>query len=263
MRIAWLFAGLVGTMLVASACGSDDDNPPAPAAGGSAGSGSPEHTGKTCENASQCFVGLEGGVVKGTVQCLDRVRDGYCTHTCDSDADCCAVPGECVTGIKQVCAPFESTGTKMCFLSCEGADLVPPDGGTGPVDEWEYCQREASSEFICRSTGGGTENRKVCVPGDCGVGAGCAVDADCTSPLLCMTGFQGGYCGVKDCTTNAQCPADSLCVKHTDGVGYCYLKCTSDAACSFCRPGAYPAVCSDQAVFFETGTVGSVCVPPS
>jgi hypothetical protein len=247
-------------MTIGPACGSDDDPPPA--AGGTGG-GSPEETGKSCDTAAQCFVGLEAGGVKGTVQCLDRVRGGYCTHTCDSDADCCAVPGECVTGIRQVCSPFESTGQKVCFLSCEGADLVAaPDSGTGPVDEWEYCQREASSDFMCRSSGGGSQNRKVCVPGDCGVGAACVGDVDCKAPLTCMTGFKGGYCGVKDCTTNAQCPADSLCVKHSDAVGYCYLKCTAATTCSFCRPPAYAAACSDQVTFLEAGTTGSVCVPP-
>lgn len=255
-----LLVGLSFAMFVVPACGSDDKAPP-PATGGSGG-GSPEQTGKSCESASQCFQGLEGGAVKGTVQCLDRVRGGYCTHSCQTDADCCAVPGECVTGIKQVCSPFENTGQMMCFLSCESADLVAADGGAGAVDDWEYCQREASPDFICRSSGGGGANRKVCVPGDCGVGAGCATDADCTSPLTCLTGFKGGYCGKRDCTTNAGCPADSLCVKHSDSVGYCYLKCTVANTCSFCRPPGYAASCTDQVTYFEAGTTGAVCVPP-
>jgi len=95
------------------------------------------------------------------VQCLDRVPNGYCTHLCATDADCCAVPGECRTGIKQVCAPFESTGLMMCFLSCETADVAADAGTTDPT---VFCQRFANAAFGCRSTGGGAKNRKVCLP---------------------------------------------------------------------------------------------------
>jgi hypothetical protein len=49
---------------------------------------------------------------------------------------------------------------------------VPNDDGLGSV-RWErlgglestsYCQHYADAAFGCRSTGGGSENRKVCVP---------------------------------------------------------------------------------------------------
>jgi hypothetical protein len=46
----------------------------------------------------------------------------------------------------------------MCFLNCEGEDLRAEDGtSSGDVDEQEFCQREANVEFICRSSGGGSE----------------------------------------------------------------------------------------------------------
>jgi hypothetical protein len=112
------------------------------------------------------------------------VTNGYCTHLCTTDADCCAVEGECRTGLKQVCAPFESTGEKYCFLSCESADIAAAndagatDAGT---DEQNYCHKNISTEFTCRSTGGGAANRKVCLPsgppGDGGPNDG-ASDAD-------------------------------------------------------------------------------------
>jgi hypothetical protein len=69
--------------------------------------------------------------------------------------------------LKQVCAPFESTGAKYCFLSCEAADLRPAaDAGTdaGAIDPNAYCQREATAQFSCRSSGGGATNRKICLP---------------------------------------------------------------------------------------------------
>ena len=76
---------------------------------------------------------------------------------CEVDDDCCAVEGECDDDRPQVCAPFESTGVRRCFLSCE-AQVV------GDRDENDYCAEFAHRDFGCRSTGGGSANRKVCVP---------------------------------------------------------------------------------------------------
>jgi hypothetical protein len=162
-----------------------------------------------------------------------------------------------VTNWPQVCSPFESTMDRMCFLSCEDADI-----GTdaGVVDEQEFCQRYANTDFICRSSGGGAANRKICVPGDCGVGADCASDADCNN-LECLTGFLGGYCGQRDCNTNADCPGNSSCVTASDGNNYCYRNCATASDCSFCRHDGYYAACSADVDFAEAGTAGSVCVP--
>lgn len=159
------------------ACGGDDDKPAA-ATTTDAGPRGFEQAGQACTAASQCYGGVDGGAdaggLKGEVQCLTRVTNGYCTHLCTQDSDCCAVPGECKTGIKQVCAPFESTGQKMCFLSCEeedikagisaqdaGAYFASPDAG---AEDTLYCQTFASQYATCRSSGGGKENRKLCVP---------------------------------------------------------------------------------------------------
>lgn len=132
----------------------------------SGGSSSPEQAGSSCTNAAACYpnVGCDAGsdaaVLRGTVLCLDRVPGGYCTHTCESDSDCCAVPGECKTGFPQVCSPFESTGQKMCFLSCESSVVSGADAGDGNT----FCGANANSAFSCRSSGGGSQDRKVCVP---------------------------------------------------------------------------------------------------
>jgi len=116
-----------------------------------------EMTGRACEVVDDCFPDVNHEDLSGDVLCLDRVMDGYCTHRCTTDADCCAAEGECETGIRQVCAPFESTGEMLCFLACEADDI-------GDRDENDYCAEEAHETFICRSTGGGVMNRKVCVP---------------------------------------------------------------------------------------------------
>jgi hypothetical protein len=132
---------LLSICAVLAACGGDDD----------------ENTGAACEVADDCYDDIAREDIAGDIECLDRVEGGYCTHLCESDDDCCAVDGECLSDFPQVCAPFESTGQKRCFLSCE-AEVV------GDADETTFCQDNASDDFLCRSTGGGGENRKVCVP---------------------------------------------------------------------------------------------------
>lgn len=145
--------------------------------------------GQSCTAASQCYAGVgadggtsEGGAdggnssgILGTVTCLTKVTNGYCTHTCTQDSDCCAVPGECRTGVKEVCSPFENQGLKYCFLSCEDDDIERAitanadagyyDGGAadgGVADT--FCQSFAGTSTSCRSSGGGAQNRKVCIP---------------------------------------------------------------------------------------------------
>lgn len=120
--------------------------------------GTADQAGQPCTQASECYPGIDPAKLKGgAVQCLDRVPGGYCTHLCTKDADCCAVSGECPGGHPEVCAPFESTGMMMCFLSCEASNL-------GGLDETSYCQQYAGDAFGCRSTGGGKDNRKICSP---------------------------------------------------------------------------------------------------
>jgi len=133
-------------VLVFQGCGSDS------------GSGG-EHTGQSCTSTSQCYAGLDQSKLKGAVQCLS-VTGGYCTHECQTDTDCCAASGECRTGFPQVCAPFESTGKSYCFLSCEASTV----SAANYQDDNLFCQQNASAAFGCRSTGGGSQNRKVCLP---------------------------------------------------------------------------------------------------
>jgi hypothetical protein len=132
---------------LASACGSSDVQ-------------TPSNTGQVCQVAADCYPGIDPASLQGEPVCLDRVTDGYCTHHCTQDLDCCAVMGECPDHLAQVCAPFESSGDQNCFLSCEAADV----SNAGFSDSTVFCQTKANPAFICRSTGGGSQNRKVCVP---------------------------------------------------------------------------------------------------
>lgn len=234
-------------------CGSDggDDND----TDGSSTSGSPEPTGAICEASDECYPDVAEGDLVGDALCLTDVRGGYCTHTCTEDADCCAADGECRTDLAQVCSPFQSTGETMCFLSCE-ADDIPDDR-----DGQEYCQEEASRDFICRSSGGGSSNRKICVPGDCGVGAACNEDADCSGDLDCALDARGGYCTVTGCANSSDCPGDTRCVRWSDET-YCATPCQADSDCSFCRGDDLRATCTSDADFVADEEAVDVCVPP-
>src|SRR4026209_2212870 len=76
-------------------CSDDDDSAPVQ---GTAGRQSTEHTGATCDAPADCYPDIaDKTAIHGTVECMARVRDGYCTHTCTADTDCCAATGECKT----------------------------------------------------------------------------------------------------------------------------------------------------------------------
>jgi hypothetical protein len=119
-------------------------------------------TGQTCSQTSQCYSGLDAAALHGQVTCLTQLQNGYCTHTCTADTDCCAVPGECPSGAVETCAPLTSAPQTYCFLSCEATDIAAANAGT--TDANVYCQRFANPTFNCHSTGGGSANKKFCGP---------------------------------------------------------------------------------------------------
>jgi len=131
-----------------SGCSGDDSGP------------GPTNTGAACTSVDQCYPGVKADDLLGAAECLTNVTGGYCTHHCTKDTDCCAAAGECPNHHKEVCAPFESTPDQYCFLSCEDADLE----AANQTDSDVYCHTYASAAFNCRSTGGGSKNRKVCLP---------------------------------------------------------------------------------------------------
>jgi hypothetical protein len=133
-----------------AACGSDTPPPQ-----------QTESTSQPCTVKTDCYPGLEAGTLQGGEPvCITKVPNGYCTHICSGDRDCCAVPGECKTHYPQVCAPFENMSTMMyCFLSCEDSDWA--DAGLASADT--FCGTYAGAGLTCRATGGGAP-RKVCMP---------------------------------------------------------------------------------------------------
>ena len=144
-----LYAGVALVFSMLAACGSDDNNGP-----------SPTNTGQTCMTADQCYPGVKAGELVGDAVCMDKVAGGYCTHLCTQDDDCCAAAGECAGARAEVCSPFESMADMYCLLSCEDDDLEK----TALTDADVYCHTYVGSAFGCRSSGGGANNRKVCMP---------------------------------------------------------------------------------------------------
>jgi hypothetical protein len=135
-----------------SSCGSDSTPPPpAPAV----------TTGASCTVATTCYPGVDrdAGAIPGQITCLTKVAGGYCTHTCSTDADCRTVAGDYRTGHLEVCSPFESTADTYCLLSCEATDLAD----AGVADPNAYCTTYATAGMSCRSSGGGSQNRKICM----------------------------------------------------------------------------------------------------
>lgn len=210
-----------------ASCGEDDPPPPPPN-----GEGLSDQTGDTCATPDDCYPTVNHLDIQGEIQCLDRVEDGYCTHECTDDDDCCAVDGECAPDAPQVCGPFESTGLNLCFLSCE-------DEQVGSGDPTEYCQ-SFHPDFICRSTGGGSSNKKVCVPGG---GQLCDTATSCPGdwPYCCLDAADEYRCTSTAnalnrtclCAAVADCPAElgNCC---DDGLGghLCYAD--ADAASRTC-----------------------------
>jgi hypothetical protein len=121
-----------------------------------------EQAGTPCSVPDDCYPDVQDKTkIMGQVVCLTQYPNGYCTHRCTVDTDCCAVSGECRTGFKQVCSSFENQPDLYCLVSCADADIAasPNEGTTDPT---AYCQKFAGSTLTCRSSGGGSLNRKFC-----------------------------------------------------------------------------------------------------
>jgi hypothetical protein len=110
-----------------------------------------------------------------------------------------------------------------------------------------------------------------------GVGAQCATSADCPEVdfegdagvmrLQCLTTFNGGYCGLADCSSNAECPGGSVCIAHDDPAGsFCFRSCTNKPECNANRDVNHEANCNggaDPQDPADEASIGKVCYPSS
>ena len=158
------------SVLLAFACGGSDSSISSSGGIADGGARGVAPAGQACTTASQCYASVDGGAIKGAVTCITKVTNGYCTHACTQDADCCAAPGECLTGVAEVCSPLENQGAQYCFLSCDPADIQRATAANGDAGfdagagADAYCQTFAGASTSCRSSGGGSKNRKLCLP---------------------------------------------------------------------------------------------------
>ncbi len=138
------FAKLATLAIVAGSLGFACAPPPGP------------QTGTICVVAEDCYPGIDHALL-GTVFCEDKFENGYCTHTCETDEDCCKYDEECAAGLAYVCTPLSEDKTKRCWISCEASDL-------GDADPAAHCLMFAGAGAGCRSSGGGSDNRDICAP---------------------------------------------------------------------------------------------------
>jgi hypothetical protein len=96
-----------------------------------------------------------------------------------------------------------------------------------------------------------------------GVGAACGTSSQCQEGQECLTQFKGGYCGIVGCASDATCPSPSVCVAHTDGKNYCFRDCVDKTECNAKRPVELEANCSSSITLVSGQKGKKVCVPPS
>jgi hypothetical protein len=95
------------------------------------------------------------------------------------------------------------------------------------------------------------------------LGAECVSSDDCdrSDSQVCLTGFQGGYCGLEDCGASDQCPENSACALHPNGRSYCLRTCVENADCNEFRSAGMETECSDKAPFLDDQPDVLACVP--
>ncbi|HXU62116.1 MAG TPA: hypothetical protein VN962_10465 [Polyangia bacterium] len=96
-----------------------------------------------------------------------------------------------------------------------------------------------------------------------GIGADCSKTADCaTTGEVCLTEFNGGYCGLSGCLHDTDCPQGSACVTD-DQTNYCFLVCATKTDCNTHRSAANEADCTSSLTFVDGTMNRKVCRPPN
>jgi hypothetical protein len=96
-----------------------------------------------------------------------------------------------------------------------------------------------------------------------GIGAQCHLTSDCTtSGEVCLTEFNGGYCGLADCAHDTDCPPGSACVTDNQR-NYCFLICATKTDCNVHRSAENEADCTSALTFVDGTLDRKVCRPPN
>lgn len=97
-----------------------------------------------CEEPAHCEDVIPEGA---TAECVEAEGGGFCSWQCSADPDC---DGDLDDDWDFICAPFESNPQQYCFPACN--------------EDTDDATAECPEGYGCRSTGGGSENRKICFP---------------------------------------------------------------------------------------------------
>ena len=96
-----------------------------------------------------------------------------------------------------------------------------------------------------------------------GIGADCNATSDCTTAgEVCLTEFNGGYCGLSGCVHDADCPQGSACVTDNQ-TNYCFLVCAAKTDCNLHRSAANESDCTSSLPFVDGAMNRKVCRPPN
>ena len=96
-----------------------------------------------------------------------------------------------------------------------------------------------------------------------GIGAQCSMTSDCTTAgEVCLTEFNGCYCGLSGCVHDADCPQGSACVTDNQ-TNYCFLVCAAKTDCNLHRSAANESDCTSSLPFVDGAMNRKVCRPPN
>lgn len=231
--------GLV-TLLALSACGDD-------------GSSSGDPLGAYCYDDDACGSGL----------CLE----GFCSSSCDSDADCSSDELPMVCGVgpdgSNVCAP--GCSTLASGFACDGgiavhcSQVTTDSCGSCGCDGSTYCDYDTDACLPLETVGNPCTRDSHCASDNCSeishvcrvpIGAACT-NADCDR-CESRSGV-GTYCS-RECDSNSDCDGD-LCIGNSSiDLYYCANEC-SPSNTSAC-PGECDPVSGSSDYFCdcESGT---------
>jgi hypothetical protein len=95
-----------------------------------------------------------------------------------------------------------------------------------------------------------------------GIGAACTMTSNCTTPgEVCLTEFNGGYCGLSGCLHDTDCPQGSACVTDNQ-TNYCFLVCAAKTDCNLHRSVDNQSDCTSALPFVDGTMSRKVCRPP-
>jgi hypothetical protein len=248
LREGSVLAGLVGSMLLSSACGSATTTSNEPGSSGgsnhtNAGESGLDAGGRNAGGSNLGNAGAGGGNAGaggGNAGAGGNAKGG-----CRSSADCPTQSGLGVFGAPQCLTPDQATPATLCGAPgwCGRCDCPPPP--VAPEGNGMVCQSNAD----CPAPSADGKRASSCEQGAC---TECASDLDCPALMpFCGTvqsvfgpSSFGSFRSCAQCLTDEQCSEATPHCLLTNGVGRC-VACISHQECAqgVCDQGSCVAGC--------------------